>query len=402
MKRSGLFVVFVTMFCFIASTEAALAQITFQLPGFKSKSSKSNKNQRSPDGVSHAKWHTSLRNGVDVAQNDQGVMISLDDRGELIFVLALKYPSGKTQGTIVPVEVLFNNKHFGIFDGVQLDGRLVGLSGSVVHRLIDRFKRSRKFEINVAGNMFSSHLRGSTRAIKHIERVAKARRSYLMKNAGAQINDARVKYMITRHKNKTRIVAANQVLNNQKRNGIRNDNIVLNKSMRQENAPKTKVQYFVPGTKTIGEMWIESDVVAKKGLVIKLNFVDPGHPLDKVARTTQLLPGEAETMATLLARGEKWTTVAQKNKVGRFDKTIGIVSGNPELRELIAINFNSYEDGSTAVQVEEMIAGYPKRFNFAIQNGLELATYLHEVVKRSKQDFKAKRMSKKEKNELFN
>ena len=49
-----------------------------------------------------------------------------------------------------------------------------------------------------------------------------------------------------------------------------------------------------------------------------------------------------------------------------------------------------------------MIAGYPKRFNFAIHNGLELASYLHAVVKRSKEDFKAKRMSKKEKSELFN
>jgi len=401
-KRSGLFVLFVTMFCFIASTEGALAQITFQLPGFKAKSNKVHKKPGKTEGISHARWHTSLRNGVDVALNDQGVMISLDDRGELIFVLALKYPSGKSEGTIVPVEVLFNDKYFGIFDGVQLEGRHVGLSGSVVHRLINRFKRSRKFEIRVAGNMFSSHLRGSTKAIKKIERAAKARRAYLIEHTGAKINDARVKYMITRHKNKTRIVAANQVLNNQKRNGIRNDNIVLNKSMRQENAPKIKVQYFVPGTKTIGEMWIESDVVAKKGLVIKLNFVDPGHALDKVAHSTQLLPGEAETMATLLARGEKWTKVAQKNKVGRFDKTIGVVAGNPETKELIAVNFNSYEDGSTALQVEEMIAGYPKRFNFAIHNGLELASYLHAVVKRSKEDFKAKRMSKKEKSELFN
>ena len=49
-----------------------------------------------------------------------------------------------------------------------------------------------------------------------------------------------------------------------------------------------------------------------------------------------------------------------------------------------------------------MIAGYPKRFNFAIHNGLELSTYLNDVVVRSKQDFKAKRMSKKQKNDLFN
>jgi len=49
-----------------------------------------------------------------------------------------------------------------------------------------------------------------------------------------------------------------------------------------------------------------------------------------------------------------------------------------------------------------MIAGYPKRFNFAINNGLELATYLHEVVARSKKDFEAKRMTRDQKDELFN
>jgi len=107
-------------------------------------------------------------------------------------------------------------------------------------------------------------------------------------------------------------------------------------------------------------------------------------------------------MAKLLARGEKWTTVAQKNKVGRFDKTIGIVVGQANSKDMTTINFKSYEDGSTAVQVEGMIAGYPKRFNFAIHNGLELATYLHEVVDRSVKDFQAKRMTKQEKNELFN
>ena len=388
----------------MATTEGVLAQITIQLPGFKK--AKKNKTRRksttASTNTSSARWYTSLRNGVDVAMNGEGVMISMDDRGELIFVMALKYPSGKTPGTPVPVEFSFNGRHFGDFDGVQLEGRLVGLSGSMVNRLVDRFKRSRKVNINVAGNSFSSRLSGSTKAIKKIERAAKARRMYVMDNAGREINDASVKYMMTRHKKKTMTVATNQVLNNQKRDGIRNDNVNLHKSMRQEAMPKSKVQYFVPGTKTTGEMWINSDIVSKKGLVIKLNFVDPGHPLDKVSHSTQLLPGEATMMAKYLSRGEKWTTVAQKNKVGRFDKVIGVVAGQATSNDMIAINFKSYEDGSTAVQVEEMIAGYPKRFNFAIHNGLELATYLHEVVARSVRDFQAKRMTKKEKNELFN
>lgn len=291
MKRFSLFVVVFTLFSFVATTEGVMAQITLQLPGFKVKRNKSpRKSVTSNSNTSNARWYASVRDGVDVAMNGEGVMISIDDSGELIFVMALKYPSGKKPGTAIPVEFSFNGRQFGVFDAMQLERRLVGLSGSVVYRLVDRFKRSRKVDINVAGNTFSTRLSGSTRAIKKIEKAAKARRMYLMDNVGKVINDASVKYMMIRHKKKTMTVATNQVLNNHKRDGIRNDNVSLNKSMRQEAIPKSKVQYFVPGTRTTGEMWINSDIVAQKGLVIKLNFVDPGHPLDKVSHTIQLLP----------------------------------------------------------------------------------------------------------------
>jgi len=405
-KRCKLFVLFAAIFALVVTTEGVVAQITIQLPGFKAPRYKKTyrpKKVRVPAAYAdHSKWYATFRNGVDVALNDEGVIFSFDDRGEMILVVALRQPSGKNEGASVPIDFSFNDQDYGTFDGIQLEGRLIGLTGSAVFRLVDRFKRSKKFRIYVAGNSLSSHLRGSTRAIKKIERAARERRSYLRNNAGKVIEDARVKYLISRHKKRTQTLATNQQIASQKRSGIRNDNVNLNKSLRQENKPKIKVQYFVPGTKSIGEMWIDSDVVPSKGLVIKLNFVDPGHALDKVAHSTQLLPAQANAMASLLAKGEKWTEIAQKNKVGRFSKQLGFIAGSEDEKNRMAVNFKSYEDGSTAVQLEEVIAGYPKRFNFAIHNGLELATYLHDVVARAKQDFESKKMTKEQKDDLFN
>lgn len=423
MNKIKLISVLATLFAFFITTEGVLAGITIQLPGVtvkrKNKRYYNNryynnryyKKRRLPSAYSsHGRWHASVRGGVDVASNDEGVMFSYDDRGEIILVVSVRGGSGKAEGALVPMEISFNGRHYDDYDGEQLKGDLVGISGPRVFRLMDRFKRSRSYRVYIAGTTVESHLRGSTRALKQIERAARDRRRYVLDRGSDGVNNSGLDFMMMRGGKSNATAGATpeqppQPEQTPQKAPADSEEPQQNQPANDNPAPqevKDTVQFTDPSMNSTGKMWADSKALENGEAVVQLNFVSSGQSLSNVSHRTQLKPQEAEAMAELLAKAQEWTEVAKKNKVGVFEKMLGLVSGTADGKNKIVVNFQSFKDGSTAAQIEQHVGGYPKTFNFDIESAEKLASQLLTVAKQKPPEDGGSDMSKEEKSKLFN
>jgi hypothetical protein len=77
------------------------------------------------------------------------------------------------------------------------------------------------------------------------------------------------------------------------------------------------------------------------------------------------------------------------------------VQGNEKSKISTAIYFQVYEDGSMTAQVEEIKHGFPKRFNFTLNNALELARYIETTRKKAQQKWMNKTRTKEDLDALF-
>jgi len=70
-------------------------------------------------------------------------------------------------------------------------------------------------------------------------------------------------------------------------------------------------------------------------------------------------------------------------------------------KDFRAVNFNSYENGDTSVQIEHSVGGYSRRFNFTLDEALEFADFLENTVKVRSEQFENRELSEDEKEQLF-
>ena len=70
-------------------------------------------------------------------------------------------------------------------------------------------------------------------------------------------------------------------------------------------------------------------------------------------------------------------------------------------KDFRAVNFNSYENGDTSVQIEHSVGGYSRRFNFTLDEAMEFADFLENTVKVRSQQFENRELSEDEKEKLF-
>ena len=205
---------------------------------------------------------------------------------------------------------------------------------------------------------------------------------------------------------------------------------------KNEKVEENTIQYFLPGVPNTGVVDVRFDIVEDVGLVLYMQFqavIGHGDP----AHTVRMTSSETNRAITLFRKAEEWTEVARKNRVGLFSKRLGFIDdvygtevkfqdgkevqddstgisetsktkeASKDTRNAIgasvpleenlaspdenfipgndpqnftAANFNSYEDGSTSVQVEHSVEGYSRRFNLKLADALELADSLEATL----------------------
>lgn len=382
-----------------------LGGIKLRLPSVKkdthrSKRRHTNRSTSRSSVSQHPRWQLVVQDGFQFATNYQGIWIGYDERGEMVMQLETLTPLETDPNKSVPVEVEINGRFYDTVAGTTANKDMVVVQGSDVERILGRLMSGRRVGMSVGQNWIETHLKGSSTAIRSVR-------------SGAS--------------NQRRLFASGKV----------------ESKKTTASAEPGKIQYFQPGISGMGTAEVTFNIVEGTGLVLYVSFseiseqADPAHRIDlNSAETTRAIE--------LIRKAEKWTTIARENRVGLFSKRIGFVDdanglpvSSPEVAEteepsaeesnqigvveeqstdteattspeeptqqeasepakdpvdFVAVNFNSYENGSTSAQLEHSVKGYSRRFNLPLEDALKLADSLeatleHASFKLEKRDF---------------
>jgi hypothetical protein len=378
-----------------------LGGVSIRLPKLTNKNSKnrSTSSQRSRDSTSsrssystHPRWQVLNQETHSYATNNQGIWIGYNDAGGMVLQLDMVVPAAFKKDGIVPIQVNINGRAFDTIQGVVASEMLIVAQGLEVERILDRLMSGRYVSIAAAGTSFGTHLKGSSSAIREVRSAATLQ---------------------------ARLFAQGKVT-----------------VSKNEKVEENTIQYFLPGVPNTGVVDVRFDIVEDAGLVLYMQFqAVSGH--GDPAHTVRITSSETNRAITLFRKAEEWTEVARKNRVGLFSKRLGFIddvygtevkfevgtesqddsvsiSETSKIKEaskdkrnaigasepleenltspdesfiqgndpqnFTAANFNSYEDGSTSVQVEHSVEGYSRRFNLKLADALELANSLEATL----------------------
>ena len=342
-------------------------------------------------------WHVENQEGLLYATNNQGIWIGYTETGDMVMQLEAYEPLPGQQGDLIPVTAEINGKFY-----TTMSGRVANANMLVVDNLepvLERFMTGRNVSLLFGGNLIYTHLKGSSAAIRQVR-------------SGAEVQ--------------SRLNARGLVKPAANDQAVQDTNII---------------RYFLPGVEDTGEAEVRFDIVEGTGLVLYMRFLQipgQGDPTHAIPLTTS----ETRRAIALLRKGEEWTDVARQNRVGLFSKRIGFADdengaateeaantegqdeNNPppdegnsvageslgagetvsqsardqandpssqgqapapdkEALDFVAVNFNSYEDGSTSIQVEHSVKGYSRRFNLQVDQALKLADSLEATLEQA-------------------
>lgn len=176
---------------------------------------------------------------------------------------------------------------------------------------------------------------------------------------------------------------------------------------RQASEAFQKVPYFIPGTSTVGEVWVEPAVTDEGELTFSWNFVDPGAEYQKVALELPMTPTEIEKVSAALEQVVGWSHTAHENKVRRaFEKEAVCFPsdrcGNTEgLRTNTTVLFRIGEDGSTSTVVRRTQGPLDRFYAFSMESTEILAVYFRRVLEESSREYRAATATDKDLDALF-
>lgn len=348
----------------------------------------------------HPRWYVALQDGRRFATNDQGFWIGYDERGEMVMQFELGVPSTAAVNSPAPVQFDVNGRFYDTVQGVLASERIAVVHSADAERVLGRLMSGTRVLINVAGNRIETHLKGSSDAIEIVQREAALQQ---------------------------RAFAEGRV------------------AVDDKPAGEDAISFYLPGVAGTGSVEVRFDIVEGKGLVLYLNFAaikwhgDPAYSMP-------LSVNEARRVTAMIGKAAEWTEVAKANRVGLFSKRIGFVddenggeapkpfdqgdgtahleqgkvtdlaagsSGAAVQQELKlpeqkvapqdfkAVNFNSYEDGSTSVQIEHSVKGFSRRFNLTLAEAQELAASLEATVEYATFRLENRDATPEAKDELF-
>jgi hypothetical protein len=155
-----------------------------------------------------------------------------------------------------------------------------------------------------------------------------------------------------------------------------------------------KVPFYIPGTGTIGEVWIEPTVNDAGELHFSLNFVDPSAEYQKVGLSIPMTTDDVVRVSAALSQVSEWSDTAVENKVRRtFEKPASCFpdqwcttrSGGPYTTVL----FRIAEDGSTSTVLKHSQGPLDRFYAFSMESTEVLAAYLDRVLEESSQEYRS-------------
>ena len=381
------------------------------------KTSSTKRRSTIPSNCSSERWITQSINNKPSATNFQGLIVSYDDMGDLIVKASIKnpIPSMFKNGDKVQLTAKFSKGNRITSATLDEKNKILIISGIDAMYITEKLKASSYIKIDFVNNKYCTRLKGSSNAIRTVASSA----TFWKNNRPDHIKEARVTRAAQEHATRSMRVASNQKEFGEKMVGIRPKSDL---DAADGNVNATKIQWYVPGSEEIGEMFAEWYIDDDKGPMMKMTFIDPRHkyrneqhvikislnPITgKCNKDLNVKPDENTSPSCKLVkdllRTDKWGKKAKKKGIKRqITKKVSYITGNKESRISLSVNFKIYEDGGMAAQIEEKKHGYPNRFNFTLANALELANYIENTRVKAHTKWMNKTMSAEDIDALFN
>ena len=180
---------------------------------------------------------------------------------------------------------------------------------------------------------------------------------------------------------------------------IRPDDAELGVTARRASETYPKVPYYIPGTKEMGEFWIEPTVSDNGVLIFRFKFVDvKSTAAEKVRASIDMKPEEMEiTQKGLLKVGANSRLAHEKRIRRKVDVRVDcfpVADCPPEGKKIdgkasTELIFSINEDGSTSGRIQRNKGRFEEGYNFSVKSGLLLQAYMNHVLTEGKAEFEA-------------
>jgi hypothetical protein len=369
-----------------------------------------------PANCSSAKWSSQAIGNKIIASNFQGITVTFNDMGDLIVLLDIKtpLPSLFQSGDRVTVDIKFNKGNRSAAAVLSKDSKQLELIGLDAVYVISKLKAATYVQIEFINNKYCTRLKGSSNAITVVESAALVYK----RNKPDTIDNARVKRATKEHAEHGMRVASNQKEFSEKLMGIRPKSDL---DAADGNIYETKIQYYIPGSEEIGEMWVNWFIDDDKGPMMRLNFMDPTHqyenkayeidislePIEFPCNTDINTDSNKNTSPSCqivkdLLRADRWGKIAKEKELKRrYKKLVSYIQGDEKSKISLSIYFQVYENGAMSAQLVHKKYGFPKRFNFTLANALELARYIENTREKAQKKWFNQTRTKEDLDALF-
>jgi hypothetical protein len=379
---------------------------------------KSRRKSRIPAECKHNRWEVITVKDKKIATNFTGVKVSYDKMGEMTVRIKVNtpLPDELKDGDTTSVIFSFGKKGKRTVSAkVIKDGKYLLVSGHDAVYIANMLKGASFVQVKFLNNVMCTTLKGSSAAISKVETAREIYQEMMPDHIAKAIK----KRTVEEHMERPITMASNQLEYSQKVIGIRPKSHL---AKADRNINKRKIQYYIPGSEEIGEMWVDWYIDDDNGPMMTLNFIDPVHPyqkktytvhislmpIDKPCDTDLMVDSDDNTSQSCqivkdLLRINKWAEIARKKGLRRqYTKRVSFIYGNEKEKKSLSVKFKIYENGAMAAQIEEIKYGFPKQFNFTIANALELAKYIENTRKKARSEWFNKTQSKEDIDALFN
>ena len=192
---------------------------------------------------------------------------------------------------------------------------------------------------------------------------------------------------------------------------IKPDDAELGITARRASEVYPKVPYYIPGTKEMGEFWIEPTVSDNGELIFRFKFVDVKSTLaEKVRGSIEMRPAEIEATQKALLKIAANSKLAHEKKIRRILVTrvacFPVADCPPEGQKIdgkasTEMIFTINEDGATSGRIQRNKGRFEEGYNFSVKSGLLLQAYMNHVLTEGKAEFEAGSTSEEDLKNMF-
>ena len=188
---------------------------------------------------------------------------------------------------------------------------------------------------------------------------------------------------------------------------VQPENKNLQTDARRSSERYEKVPYFIPGTKTVGEMWVAPAVDNLGKPLYNLNFIDPEADYEKIAISVPITPEELAAVEKAISSIEGWSTTATEKKIRKRYEKEALCLPELQCKEngaaglILNVVFRIEDDGSTATILRTRQGKFERTFGFSMESAALLRNYLQHVAVAGAAEFEAGTATKEDLDDMF-